>query len=79
MNLYKFVEAQYVKNFKLKNLEAVDAIKKSVIEDFKKHIKRLERGYFDDYSLIMDKILYIESCEHLGKDRRKIYEFLMNS
>ena len=58
-----------VKTLTLKILLTVDAIKQSVISDYNKFIKRLERGYRDDYQHIINKIMYIDTCEHLGKQR----------
>ena len=41
-------------------MDAIQVMKKSVISDFQKLLKRLNVGYQDDYQKILTKITFIE-------------------
>lgn len=68
----------YVENKILRKEEDVDALKKKAIKDFQKFLKRLEVGYVDDYSMILNIISFIQTCQYFDRPN-KIYEFLMNN
>jgi hypothetical protein len=59
----------FVKILTLKNLQTVDAIKQSIISDYNTFVKRLEKGYRDDNQHIINKIIYVDTCEHLGDQK----------
>ena len=68
----------YVENKILRKEGDVDALKKKAIKDFQKFLKRLEVGYVDDYSMILNIISFIQTCQYFDKPN-KIYEFLMTN
>lgn len=41
--------------------DALNELKKKVTEEYEKYVKRLNRGYKDDYSLILNEISFIET------------------
>ena len=59
-------------------MDAIAELKKKGIKDFQKFLKRLEVGYVDDYSMILNTISFIQTCQYFDKPN-KIYEFLMNN
>ena len=56
----------------------MDALKWKVIEDFNKFLSRLEYGYVDDYSHIIDTISFIYNFNKFDKPDN-IYEYLLNN
>ena len=65
----------------LNKLEVVDAlveIKKKVIKDFDHFVRRMNKGYVDEYDMILHDISFIQSYQAIEK-RDRIYEFLMNN
>lgn len=61
----------------LRNDQAVDVLKRNVIELYRQYIKRLQKGYKDDYSKIMDMINLID----LPRDPRRdtaLTQYLLN-
>lgn len=55
----------------------VDHIKYKVIQLYYKLLKRLYKGYQDDYSTVMNMINFISLPRDPEQDR-KIYEYLIN-
>lgn len=58
-------------------MDAIQVMKKSVISDFQKLLKRLNVGYQDDYQKILTKITFIEVASEL-KNPYSIYEKLLS-
>lgn len=59
-------------------MDAITNLKKKVIKDFNKFMKRLNRGYKDNYDMILHSISFIQTCQQLDKIDG-IYEFLINN
>lgn len=59
-------------------VDAITNLKKKVIKDFDKFLKRLNKGYVEDYSMILHQISFIQTCQYFDKIDG-IYEFLMNN
>lgn len=59
-------------------MDAIIELKKKAIKDFQKFLNRLELGYVDDYSTILNTISFIQTCRYFDKPD-KIYEFLINN
>ena len=55
----------------------VDHIKLKVIELYKRYLRRLNKGYQDDYSHILNMISFIGMPRNPEQDR-KIFEYLIN-
>ena len=53
-------------------------LKLKVIKDFDKFLKRLNKGYIDNYDMILHQISFIQTCQYFDKIDG-IYEFLMNN
>lgn len=70
-----------MKEFQLNNREvdvdAINNLKNKVIKDFNNYIKRLQKGYQDDYSVILNEINFIEVHPDLD-NQTLIYEYYMN-
>ena len=56
---------------------AVADAKCRAINEYNDFVKRLKKGYQDDYTHLMNLINWISLCKTLPTDR-KIYEFLIN-
>lgn len=59
-------------------VDAVSVLKDQVIHDFIMLLNRAGNGYQDDYQYILNKILFIDTREHL-ENRDAIFEYLINS
>lgn len=59
-------------------MDAIGNLKLKVIENFNKFLKRLNKGYIDDYSMILHQISFIQTCQYFDKIDG-IYEFLINN
>ena len=57
--------------------DALNELKKKVTEEYEKYVKRLNRGYKDDYSLILNEISFIETYQYLD-NQKLIYEYYIN-
>lgn len=70
-----------MKEFQLNNREvdvdAINNLKNKVIKDFNNYIKRLQKGYQDDYNVILNEINFIEVHPDLD-NQTLIYEYYMN-
>lgn len=55
----------------------VDHVKLKVIELYLRYLKRLNKGYQDDYSNILNMISFIGMPRNPEQDR-KIFEYLIN-
>lgn len=53
-------------------------LKVKVIKDFDKFLKRLNKGYKDDYSMILHQISFIQTYQSFDKIE-PIYEYLINN
>ena len=53
-------------------------LKLKVIKDFNKFLNRLNKGYIDNYDMILHQIAFIQTCQYFDKIDG-IYEFLMNN
>lgn len=53
-------------------------MKLSIIKDFDNYLKRLNIGYQDDYSSILNKITFVQAYASLDKID-PIYEYLINN
>ena len=53
-------------------------LKLKVIKDFDKFLKRLNKGYIENYDMILHQISFIQTCQYFYKIDG-IYEFLMNN
>ena len=59
-------------------VDAITNMKLKVIKDFDILLKRLNIGYQDNYSSILDKITFIQTYPSLDKID-PIYEYLINN
>lgn len=59
-------------------VDAIANLKLKVIKDFDKFLKRLNKGYIEDYDMILHQISFIQTCQYFDKIDG-IYEFLMNN
>lgn len=64
-------------NSRILDAGAIDELKKKVIEDYNKYIKKLFRGYRDDYSILLNEINFIEVYSEID-NQKLIYEYYMN-
>jgi Trp operon repressor len=55
----------------------VAKVKEKVIDEYKSFVKRLHKGYKDDYKHILDMICFIQIHEALD-NKNFIYEKLIN-
>ena len=55
----------------------VDALKEKVIELYCRYVRRLNKGYKDDYANILNMINYL-SLPYDSENDQKIYEYLIN-
>ena len=59
-------------------MDAIEELKLQVINDFIKFMSMAEIGIIKDYSMILHKISFIQSCSSFDKVNN-IYEFLKNN
>ena len=59
-------------------VDAITNLKKKVIKDFNKFLVRLNKGYVDNYDMILHEISFIQICQHFDRIDY-MYEFLMNN
>lgn len=59
-------------------MDAITNLKKKVIKDFNKFLIRLNKGYIDNYDMILHQISFIQTCQYF-ENIDGIYEFLMNN
>lgn len=59
-------------------VDAITNLKLKVIKDFDKFLKRLNKGYIENYDMILHQIFFIQTCQYFDKID-EIYEFLMNN
>lgn len=59
-------------------MDVVANTKLRVIKDFNKFLVRLNKGYVDNYDMILHRISFIQTCQYFDK-LDGIYEFLMNN
>ena len=55
----------------------VDAVKGKIIELYCRYVKRLNKGYKDDYTNLLNMINYL-SLPYDFQNDQKIYEYLIN-
>ena len=65
-----------IRNRKEEAVDAVLNVKKKAIGDFDHWVKRMQKGYQDDYSHILTEIMFIENACNIDKIRG-IYERIM--
>lgn len=59
-------------------VDAIANLKLKVIKDFDKFLKKLNKGYIENYDMILHQISFIQTCQYFDKIDG-IYEFLMNN
>ena len=59
-------------------VDAITNLKLKVIKDFNKFLNRLNKGYIENYDMILHQIAFIQTCQYFDKIDG-IYEFLMNN
>lgn len=59
-------------------MDAIKELKKSVVEDFLNYLDRASIGYSDNYSMILNKICFIQTASSY-KNVNFIYEFLKSN
>ena len=59
-------------------VDAIVDLKKKVITDFNKYLVRLNKGYTDNYDMILHQIAFIQTYQNLDKIDG-IYEYLISS
>nr|DAN43733.1 MAG TPA: hypothetical protein [Caudoviricetes sp.] len=59
-------------------MDAIDLLKEKTIEDYKAYVKKLNKGYRMDYSLILNEISFIETYSKLD-NCDFIYQHLINT
>lgn len=52
-------------------------LKSQIINDYNRFVKRLKKGYRDDYSYILHKINYLATSKYLDNNQI-IYQYLIN-
>lgn len=57
-------------------VDVISNVKKQVIVDFDKYLKRLNIGYQDSYDNILHKIMFIQTAAYVEKIG-PIYEYLI--
>lgn len=55
----------------------VDVLKKECISRFQEYLKKIQKGYYPDYSHILNMICFINSYYDLD-DRQLITQYLLN-
>lgn len=60
------------------DVDAIKFLKLHIIEQYNLYTKRLNLGYKDDYTNIMNMINYLEVCRYLD-NKQYIYEKLTNN
>ena len=61
----------------LLDADVIDSLKQKVIKEYLHFFTRLERGYQDEYSLIMDEINYLDLYPLLD-NQRLLMEYYLN-
>lgn len=64
-------------NSRVLDAAAIDKLKKKVIEDYRRYIKGLFRGYKNDYSELLNEINFIEIHSEIN-NQKLIYEYYIN-
>lgn len=59
-------------------VDAITNLKLNIIKDFDKFLSRLNKGYVEDYSMILNKISFIQTYQYFD-EINGIYEFLINN
>ena len=59
-------------------MDAITNLKLNIIKDFDKFLSRLNKGYVEDYSMILNKISFIQTYQYFD-EINGIYEFLINN
>lgn len=62
---------------KYQTVDAIDNLKKLIISQYKQYIIYLKKGYKKDYTHIINKINYIDTCKFLN-NKNFIYQKLIN-
>ena len=60
------------------DVDAVKLLKQHIIQQYNLYTKRLNKGYKDDYTTILNMINYLEVCNYLD-NKQYIYEKLINN
>ena len=56
------------------------SIKNDAISRFQKLLKRLGKGYMDDYSIILHEIAFIQTYSYFSSDEiPSLYEYFINN
>lgn len=56
---------------------AINNLKQKVIKDYEQYIKRLFKGYKEDYKVILNEINFIDIYQDTD-NQKLIYEYYMN-
>lgn len=59
-------------------VDAITNLKAKTIKDFDKFLKRMNKGYRDDYAKILHQISFIQTYHSFDKIE-PVYEYLMNN
>lgn len=61
-------------------MDALSKLKSNAITRFQKFLKRLNKGYVDDYSMILHEIAFIQIYSNLDKSLIPLlYEYFINN
>ena len=61
-------------------VDALSKLKSNAITRFQKFLKRLNKGYVDDYSMILHEIAFIQIYSNLDKSLIPLlYEYFINN
>ena len=61
-------------------MDALSKLKSNTITRFQKFLKRLNKGYVDDYSMILHEIAFIQIYSNLDKSLIPLlYEYFINN
>ena len=75
--ILKMITNQCVDVIRMSREARVDVLKEKVIELYCRYVRRLNKGYKDDYSNLLNMINYL-SLPYDSENDQKIYEYLIN-
>lgn len=61
-----------------KAADVMDELKRKAIQDYNNFLRRLFKGYKDDYSFLMNEIIFIENCSQMDSIEL-IKEYFLNN
>lgn len=56
----------------------MDKLKKKIIQDYRKLLRRVAKGHIDKYDLILNEISFVELCNQL-ENNKSLKEYFLNN